>query len=43
MMGKTETLRRLVAKQLNQPETKIDLISAGLAMSFLSGVYSQVI
>lgn len=34
-MGKIETLRRLVAKQLNQPETKIDLIdllSAGLAM-----------
>ena len=34
-LGKTETLRRLLAKQLNQPETKIDLIdlsTAGLAM-----------
>ena len=34
-LGKTETLRRLLAKQLLQPETKIDLIditTAGLAM-----------
>lgn len=34
-LGKTETLRRILAKQLRQPETKIDLInltSAGLAM-----------
>ena len=34
-LGKTETLRRILAKQLSQSETKIDLIdltSAGLAM-----------
>ena len=34
-LGKTETLRRLLAKQLRQPETKIDLIditTASLAM-----------
>ena len=34
-LGKTETLRRMLAKQLSQAETKIDLIdltSAGLAM-----------
>jgi len=34
-LGKTETLRRLIAKQLNQPEEKIDLvdlITAGLTM-----------
>ena len=34
-LGKTETLRRLLAKQLPQPETKIDLIditTVGLAM-----------
>ena len=34
-LGKTENLRRWLAKQLSQPETKIDLIdliSAGLAM-----------
>ncbi len=34
-IGKTETLRHLLAKQLNQPESKIDLIdltSAKLAM-----------
>lgn len=34
-LGKTETLRRLLAKQLHLPETEIDLIditTAGLAM-----------
>jgi predicted nucleotidyltransferase len=34
-LGKTETLRRMLAKQLSEAETKIDLIdltSAGLAM-----------
>lgn len=35
-LGKTETLRRLIAEQLNQPEKKIDLIdltTSGLAMN----------
>ncbi len=34
-LGKTEILRRLIAKQLKQPEAKIDLVdltTAGLAM-----------
>lgn len=40
-LGKTETLRRLIAKQLNQPETKIDLIDLTSATLVLHAVVAE--
>ena len=40
-LGKTETLRRVLAKQLNQPETKIDLIDLTRAKLAMRAVVAE--
>ena len=40
-LGKTENLRRVLAKQLNQPETKIDLIDITRAKLAMRAVVAE--